>query len=704
MIEADSIADLAAVCATVVCAEQESAAGRVELRYKHRALAEISLNRRDCGKVRGTGRAGDECTTVAVDGDVIRYVAPRSAEIRAVDQGGAGGIDLGYERVVSEAVSRRLVGRDRRKVRGIGIAGHIRTARRVDGDSEDGVVPATTKVRAVDECGAGGIQLRHKRVVEASAVGGLKGTGVHPGEICRTGRACDVSITARVNGDSAASLAELAPVAADERAVDPHASGVEFDHERIIVTTTAGGPLRSPGRDRKVRRACGAGEIRRAGAVDGHAVAAFAAGVSVIRAVQKGAAIRTDLREECVPTEAIVHLDRCHSREGFVVGGHDCRGVGFACDVGDAVSIHSDRIAGFSAAAAEVCAVQDCGARRVQFRDEDVGGPVVRRLNRTGAARREVHGTGRACHIDAPIAADSKSLRAIVTRATEVGRIIDHGIDDQRFGRVVGRDFKTDTARIEETVRAIHGHVLAGGLLVHDRFLLHDVPGGRRENEIPIDVDRQLFDTVKRDRDAVRIRVGRDHEVILELALFAVVDQIDPGIDRLVSHTRITGHVALPVRGISANEIVTETLLTIESRKLRMRIGTGKLHANDRGRTSVSVQTEHGFGRGEEHGIPTAAGKELDALVSLSPIRFECERQVAVNRGSASVNRNTNEGQHKHQGGSRRHECGLQPAYVMRPAVEHHLLPRLRRGLVEGETTRGMPAFVMAFRNLLEKR
>ena len=97
---------------------------------------------------------------------------------------------------------------------------------------------------------------------------------------------------------------------------------------------------------------------------------------------------------------------------------------------------------------------------------------------------------------------------------------------------------------------------------------------------MPSGVERERAHTVEGEGDAAGIGVRRDQEVVFQLPLIAVVDQVDAGIDAGVFHPGEVGHVALPSRGVVADEVVARARQPFESGELRMRIGADETHAH----------------------------------------------------------------------------------------------------------------------------
>src|SRR5205814_1015179 len=93
---------------------------------------------------------------------------------------------------------------------------------------------------------------------------------------------------------------------------------------------------------------------------------------------------------------------------------------------------------------------------------------------------------------------------------------------------------KANAMRVLEHVAALELCPDAVNLLVGDwHSLTYDFPGCV-QHELALCVDLQALRALEAEHDPIRIGSGRDHEVIFQLALVAVVDEIDTGIDRAI--------------------------------------------------------------------------------------------------------------------------------------------------------------------------
>src|SRR6267143_2069011 len=204
---------------------------------------------------------------------------------------------------------------------------------------------------------------------------------------------------------------------------------------------------------------------------------------------------------------------------------------GAARHVSVAEAVHRDGEAPpLTAASPEIGGIEEGGAGGVELRYEGVAaagergleGPQVgREVGRAGAARHI--GVAESVHRDAP---------TLITPATaKVRGVGEHRVNDQRPGLVIGGHLK------RYLVRAFH-HVAASdfaphpiNVLMDDGFVLTYGTAGRVHHELALGVYLQPLDAFEVEHDPLWVRSGCDDEVILELALVAVVDNVDAGID-----------------------------------------------------------------------------------------------------------------------------------------------------------------------------
>ncbi len=83
-----------------------------------------------------------------------------------------------------------------------------------------------------------------------------------------------------------------------------------------------------------------------------------------------------------------------------------------------------------------------------------------------------------------------------------------------------------------------------------------DVPVVGDDFEVACLVDAEFLRSGEVEADGFGVGVGGDDEVELQLALVAVIDEIDAGVDGFVANLAEGGDVAVPLRGVLADEVV----------------------------------------------------------------------------------------------------------------------------------------------------
>src|SRR5438552_8599719 len=203
--------------------------------------------------------------------------------------------------------------------------------------------------------------------------------------------------------------------------------------------------------------------------------------------------------------------------------------------------------------------------------------------------------------------------------------------------------------RVLEHVAALDLCPDAVNLLVDDWHSLANGAPARVQHELALSVDLQALPALEAEHDPFRVRPGCDDEVVFQLALVAVVDEIDTGIDRAVVDLGVGRDVGAPLRRILADQIVCFSWQFFPPAQEGLGRGTHKTHAHHDWRPSrlrakplrraaqvafcVRVrlcQYEHGLARREIEAVAGAACEEAYVLVRLALIRLEVQRQLAV--------------------------------------------------------------------------
>ena len=116
-------------------------------------------------------------------------------------------------------------------------------------------------------------------------------------------------------------------------------------------------------------------------------------------------------------------------------------------------------------------------------------------------------------------------------------------------------------------------------LLIDDRLPLANRPHGHLQHEVPLSIHLEPVGALDVEDDAGGVSARAHNEVILELALIAVIEEIDARIKVRVAHLRVGRDVGAPLRGIVADEVVGLAGEFLQPRHARTRVGAGEADA-----------------------------------------------------------------------------------------------------------------------------
>src|SRR2546425_12635684 len=99
------------------------------------------------------------------------------------------------------------------------------------------------------------------------------------------------------------------------------------------------------------------------------------------------------------------------------------------------------------------------------------------------------------------------------------------------------------------------------------------------QHEFPLVIDPQRACALDLQFDGLWVSAGSDDEVMFQLTLVAVIDQVNAGIDILVSHLAIGGDISMPFLRIAADEVVVFARQLLKPQDPWCGIGADELHA-----------------------------------------------------------------------------------------------------------------------------
>ena len=221
------------------------------------------------------------------------------------------------------------------------------------------------------------------------------------------------------------------------------------------------------------------------------------------------------------------------------------------------------------------------------------GRGLILRLD--GALNREIRGTGESRYIKVPRLIRGYALgwadreleigrhisNIVVAAAAEVSKISQHRVDDQRAGMVVFPQRK---------LHAVSGQPVAArnrlpfafddliyrGLAEAERRAIH----GQRQAAVRGEPGMGAGEF---QRNLPGIGSGRNHEIVFQLPLAAVIDEVDAMVNLLVTHLAVGAGAAGPLLRIAADEIIHFPGESLAAGNPGVRVRSGQLHPDHRG-------------------------------------------------------------------------------------------------------------------------
>jgi hypothetical protein len=204
-------------------------------------------------------------------------------------------------------------------------------------------------------------------------------------------------------------------------------------------------------------------------------------------------------------------------------------------------------------------------------------------------------------------------------------------------------------------------------LLVDHGPVLEQSPVRRGYHEVAGLIHRHVVHAVEVERDLRGISAGRDHEVVFQAALIAVVDEIHARVHVFVAHLVEAIDVALLLGRIVAAELPDAARLRLERPRARCRVAIDQAHVHPtgrrRGRSSMAVACRAGPAQFEGgstcrylHALPRTAGEETRVPVAVDA--FEGQRKSTQQGLRVGDRRSRWKGRTWMHGPVRRHATG----------------------------------------------
>ena len=123
---------------------------------------------------------------------------------------------------------------------------------------------------------------------------------------------------------------------------------------------------------------------------------------------------------------------------------------------------------------------------------------------------------------------------------------------------VVAADREADLTVVRHREAAVHGLLLAVNLLIEHRLAKDDVAVALRGCNLEAKLAARLDDrarAVDRQTNLAGVTLRRDHEVILQLAFRAVVDEIDAGVGLGDAGCGVSGNADVVLRLVAGDVV-----------------------------------------------------------------------------------------------------------------------------------------------------
>ena len=200
----------------------------------------------------------------------------------------------------------------------------------------------------------------------------------------------------------------------------------------------------------------------------------------------------------------------------------------------------------------------------------------------------------------------------------KIRRVVENGVDNQLAALVIPIDFQPDDVAGQQHVASADFAASTGGVLINHRPLLSHAPGRALHHQIAFAGYLQTAGAAEAHLDRARVGARRQHEVIFQLIVAAVVNHVDAWICLAILHPRIVGHVRVPVSP-RANHVIGARLHRVQA--LNRRLAITVYQRNIDGLRPAEAQRRT-LPR-EEQVVPAAPRRILHRGSPLSPIRFK---------------------------------------------------------------------------------
>ncbi|HEY6409734.1 MAG TPA: hypothetical protein VIY29_19930, partial [Ktedonobacteraceae bacterium] len=274
------------------------------------------------------------------------------------------------------------------------------------------------------------------------------------------------------------------------------------------------------------------------------------------------------------------------------------------------------------------------GALGVELGDKDVVEAACVRSLESAGRRGEIGGIGIAGQIDVARGIKVHIEGKVVAAAAQVGGVAEDGVDHQGRVGVIGAQVESDSltcdhiSNADQALDSLHH-------LVYMWSRLDEFNPGDDHPQITCSIDPHLLCSGHRPANLTGIALGRNDEIVFELALSTVVHERDAWIEVAIDDLRVGGDAGAPLTGVAPHEVVDLTGKLGTAGHHRLRICANELETEHRLCGGVLahhgsapgdhwlLQSQHGLRWRQEDGVTAPARQEVDAWIRLARVSLE---------------------------------------------------------------------------------
>jgi hypothetical protein len=220
---------------------------------------------------------------------------------------------------------------------------------------------------------------------------------------------------------------------------------------------------------------------------------------------------------------------------------------------------------------------------------------------------------------------DGDVVGAVGAGPAEIAGVVEDRVDDQLAASVVVAGLERHRSVGLDDVHNRHGPGSTCLLVGEGCGEPHGLARSQIQYQVAVGVDGGSPRSLQTETDRRRVRPGMDDEVVLQPALVAVVDDVDPGIGVAVLDAPVVDHVGEPARRIVAEEVVAAPGQWIHPDVVG--VGIGAVEMDSEGVPLRRPAHRHrGVAPAEEDAIPRAPGEVVHPPVGLAEVAFEAQR------------------------------------------------------------------------------